>query len=159
MKLYLVERGPKHEGHRAPFHPVIVCAAWHTARWEAGGSPDGGTVWSCEARKDGGGRTSWFMLCWKGLEIWFRGVSVYFTLPDGSSTRSHCERAESLLSGAVWWSPEQLPDWLKALGVVEAEDEFSQTWIEDDPGLCPLSESRAEKIRERRGKEPHHAMR
>lgn len=82
----------------------------------------------------------------------FHGNCVYFDLPDGSNTRQHCERAQSLVAGAVWWSDKPLPQFLRDLGVIEAPDDFTRKRIADDYGLCLLSESRAEKIRQRREK-------
>jgi hypothetical protein len=152
LNLYLIERGPRHVCHEAPFHPVIICTARYTAKWEAGGSNDGATVWSQgDVRKDSKNLHTWLLGRWKGLDCCtFLGAAVYFDLPDGSNTRQHSERAHTLVAGAVWWSDKPLPQFLRDLGVIEAPDDFTRERIADDYGLCLLSESAAEKIRQRR---------
>jgi hypothetical protein len=151
MNLYLIERGPRPVHHKAPWHPVIICTARHTAEWEAGGSPDGATVWSVgDIRKDSKYLHEWSLNRWKGLDVTFICTEVYFDLPDGTNTRQFCKRAHGLISGAVWWSDKPLPKLLRDLGVIEAPDEFTRERIADDLGLCLLSESKAAKICQRR---------
>lgn len=154
MDLYLIEQGARYFRGKAPYHPVIICTARHTAKWQAGGSPDGATVWSqSNIRQDSKNLHTWFLNKWKGLDCCtFHGAAVYFDLPDGSNTRQHSERAHTLVSGAVWWSDKPLPHFLRELGVIEAPDDFTRERIADDSGLCLLSESAAEKIRQRREK-------
>lgn len=154
MDLYLVERGVEKYPSKAPRHPIVLCTARHTAEWEAGGSPDGATVWTqSDLRKDSKHLHTWFLVRWKGLNCCtFHGAAVYFDLPDGSNTRQHSERANTLIAGAVWWSDKPLPQFLRDLGVIEAPDDFTRERIADDSGLCLLSESAAEKIRQRREK-------
>lgn len=153
MDLYLIERGAGTFRGKAPYHPVIICTARYTAKWEAGGSPYGSTVWSQgNVRQDSKNLHSWFVNRWKGLDITFHGNCVYFDLPDGSNTRQHSERAHTLIAGAVWWSDKPLPQFLRDLGVIEAPDDFTRERIADDYGLCLLSETAAEKIRQRREK-------
>lgn len=154
MNLYLIERGPEKYQSKAPRHPVIICTAHHTAKWEAGGSPAGATVWSQgDVRKDSKYLHTWFLDRWKGLDCCtFMGAAVYFDLPDGSNTRQHSERAHTLVAGAVWWSDKPLPQFLRDMGVIEAPDDFTRERIKEDSGLCLLSESAAEKIRQRREK-------
>jgi hypothetical protein len=154
LDLYLIERGAEKYPSKAPRHPVILCTARHTAKWEAGGSPDGATVWSqynlCKDRKH---LHTWFLDRWKGLDCCtFMGAAIYFDLPDGSNTRQHSERAHTLVAGAVWWSDKPLPQFLRGLGVIEAPDDFTREMIERDSGLCLLAERRAEEIRKRREK-------
>lgn len=154
MNLYLIERGPRNLLHKAPFHPVIICTARHTAEWEAGGSPDRANVWEQDGiAKDSKYLHTWFLVRWMGLDCFrFYAAAVYFDLPDGTNTRKHSERAHTLINGAVWWSEKPLPKFLRDLGVIEAPDDFTSKRIKEDSGLCLLPESVAEKIRRRREK-------
>jgi hypothetical protein len=147
--LFLVERGPRPEYHKAQFHPVVICTARHTASWEAGWSGDRANLWvQCE----GPGRDSsgWLLLRWKGLEIDYGHIVRSFTLPDGSDKAaiSHDRHGPpwSLMNGAVWWSTRVIPQWLLDRGVVLPTDGFSVERIIEDAGACTLPESRQRRM-------------
>lgn len=157
--LYLIKRGPKPEYHRAPFHPVIVCTARHTASWEVGWSGDGGWLWSHDASEEGVG---WLLERWNGLNIDYGHVVRGFTLPDGTKAAFDHDRAgtpgsaRALLHGAVWWSQDhRVPEWLSnGYGVRLPDDDHSLQMILHDAGTCLLGAAKEDALRDRRDRLP-----
>lgn len=129
--IYLIQRGPRPDYHRAPYHPVIICDLKRIAEWQADWTGEGASVWKHEPSRRGGG---WLLTRWRGLDIDYGHVVRGGSLFDGGRMGfAHDEDAPpwSLLNGAVWWSSKRMPDWLKARGVVYPPDEFSQQEILD----------------------------
>lgn len=85
--LYLIDRGhdrPDHHHPSVPYHRVIVACNGRVARWEAGDTADGATVWQLLAGDlDGSG---WLLIRWRGLDVDYGAVARSSTLPDGSHT-------------------------------------------------------------------------
>jgi hypothetical protein len=130
--LYLIKRGPRPDHHKAPYHPVIICDRKAEARDEAGCTCRKATIWVSNPRE---GLSGWLLVRWQGLDLDLGPVVHACELPDGTrSGFAHNRKAEpwTLLSGAVWWSPAQMPGWLAELGVVYPPDRFTQQGILDD---------------------------
>ena len=129
MNIYLIKRGPRPDYHRAPFHPVIICARRNIAREEAGDSNAG--VWMWE--NTGGDHHGFLLLRWNGLDVDYGYVVKGITLPDGTvrAFDHEWEHPETwaLLNGATWWSPKKMPPWLVERGVCYPGDSFSQQEI------------------------------
>jgi hypothetical protein len=107
--LYLIERGPKPECHKAPFHPVILCASRAVAQWEAGATDKLANVWVKYADPSSG----WLLVRWHGLDIDYGHIVRRMPLPDGTTAAiSHDRNAGpwKLLRSAVWWSTRRWPD-------------------------------------------------
>lgn len=144
--IYLIKRGPKSEHHNAPFHPVIICTRYHTAKWEVGDTGDGATLWTNSAMGDHGG---FLMMRYKGYEIDYGTVVKEIKLFDSEEKAGfyhHGTEPWTLLNGAVWWSDQELPKWLEEAGVIYPPDNFTKQSIIRDSGLCLLPQSKAEKF-------------
>jgi hypothetical protein len=145
---FLVIRGPKSEHHNAPFHPVILCTRRHTAQWESRPSSDGDTVLENMA-PDASCWGNWLLVKYKGYDIDYGAVAHYFTLFDGANSRdvSDSGRIESLLNGATWWSYDEMPVFVRALGVKYPEDNFTKQVIWEDLGDCLLGQRKEYELR------------
>lgn len=134
--IYLIKRGPRPEYHRAPFHPIVICDHLKIAKWEAGWTGEGATVWeNCDVKYLSAG---WLLGRWKGFDIDYGHVVRHLSLPDGTqSAFCHDRDGEpwALLSGAVWWSERKLPPSLADRGVRYAPDSFTRNRILDH--CCP----------------------
>jgi hypothetical protein len=140
--IYLVKRGPRPSYAKASWHPVIVASRKHTAEWEAGWTGDGAWVWEHNKREGGSG---WLLCRWAGLDINYGHIVRGCVLPDGTKAGIEHDRTKEpwrLLAGAVWWSDEPIPAWLREAGVVVAADEFTKERIDKDDGVCMLPASR-----------------
>ncbi len=140
--LYLVIRGPKSEFHKAPYHPIIVCSRQHTARWESKNTTDGHTVyWNAYPHK---GHGNWFLGRYKGYEM-SGNLGPSFVFFDGCVNSDLCnhQKVNELLNGAVWWSYDRMPDFVKEMGVVHVEDDFTKEWIWRDYNDLPHSRREA----------------
>ncbi len=130
MSLYLIKRGPRPSYHRAPFHPVILCAKKPVAKWEAGWTGDKAWVWTRETHEPYGG---WLLERWEGLDIDYGHIVRGCTLPDGTETAFWHKHARSLpwdlMKGAIWWDDKKMPDWVQKAGVVYPPDDFTQDSI------------------------------
>lgn len=127
--IYLIKRGPRPEGHKPPFHPVVICATKAAAKWEAGWSGDRAWVWT---REWGSAASGWLLERWEGLDIDYGHVVRGLTLPDGTEAAfAHGREREpwTLLRGAVWWSARRMPAWLEEAGVIYPPDGFTQSRI------------------------------
>lgn len=135
MALYLIKRGPRPDYHKAPFHPVILCATRKIAREEAGWTGDGAWVWERNTMTESG--EGWLLSRWNGLDIDYGHLVRGHNLPDGSHTAFWRDYdlwpkgVQDLFAGAVWWSTKLLPAWLAKRGVVYPPDAFSRTDIVD----------------------------
>lgn len=146
----LIERGPKPEHHRAPWSPVIICTAKHTANWEVGDSNAQSSLWSLPASEVGGG---WLLERYKGFNIDYGSQVKLINLWDGTVAGFAHDRNDkpfTLLKGAVWWSYDEMPEWLREAGVVYPSDEWTKSMIRKDLGSCRLGQSREEKLMDRR---------
>lgn len=149
--LYLIKRGPKWEFHNAPFHPIIICTRKHTAKWEVGDSNKKSTLWC----KDVDPHSGWTLSRYKGFDIDYGGLVKRVELFDGTYTEGYHDKDKepwTLLKDAVWWSDQEIPKWLREIGVDYPEDDFSRRVIYDDLGDCLLSESEADKLQKSRDK-------
>lgn len=130
--VYLIKRGPREAYHRAPFHPVIICAKRRVAKWEAGWTGDAAWVWSHERGTGAGG---WLLERWNGFDIAYGHVVRGVLMPDGTDAafvHEHTNREPwPLIAGAVWWDEKQIPAWLLEMGAIYAPDKFSQQRILD----------------------------
>jgi hypothetical protein len=128
--VYLIKRGPREPHHRAPFHPVIICAKRGVAKWEAGWTGAAAWVWSHERGLRVGG---WLLERWNGFDVDYGHVVRGVTMPDGTDAafvHEHTGREPwPLLAGAVWWDDKSMPRWIADAGVVYAPDAFSQEAI------------------------------
>lgn len=128
MHLYLIKRGPRPDFHKAPYHPVIICACKDVAKWEVGATSAGAWLWEKESDPSSG----WLLGRWNGLDLDYGHIVHGFKLPDGTPAAfQHDRKAEpwTLLAGAVWWSDKPIPGWLMEKGVVYPPDEFTQKRI------------------------------
>jgi len=153
--IWLIKRGPREEYHKAPFHPVIICSRQHTAKWEAGWTGNRAWVWEHVKRE---GHSGWLLARWNGFDVDYGHVVRGCVLPDGTEAGIEHDRTKepwTLLAGAVWWSDERVPEWLRKAGVVEARDEFTVNRILDDAGTCmlPLAQQRRIEARQARMRE------
>jgi hypothetical protein len=132
---YLILRGPKGEHHNAPFHPIILCTRKHTAEWESQRSKDGATVWVNMAPSTAYWG-NWLLVKYKGYDIDYGNIAHYFTLFDGKDSREVSDRdyIETLLRNAIWWSYDEMPEFIKGLGVKLPEDNFTKQCIWEDLG-------------------------
>jgi hypothetical protein len=132
---YLILRGPKGEHHNAPFHPIILCTRKHTAEWESKCSKDGATVWVNMAPSTAYWG-NWLLVKYKGYDIDYGNIAHYFTLFDGKDSREVSDRdyIETLLRNAIWWSYDEMPEFVKELGVKLPEDNFTKQCIWEDLG-------------------------
>jgi hypothetical protein len=130
--VYLIKRGPKPSYHRAPFHPVIICAKRAVAKWEAGCTSDAAWVWSHERGARVGG---WLLERWNGFDVDYGSVVHGIVMPDGTKAafvHEHTGREPwPLLAGAVWWDNKRMPRWLRTAGAIYPPDEFTQQTILD----------------------------
>ncbi len=159
--LYLIRRGPDFaKGYHASLvpdsaHRVIVCTRKHTARWEAGWTGDGATMWERPATDDGCG---FLLIRWQGFDIdyWHlvRGGECPDGMPMGFCHPGNPEPAHravwDFLNGAIWWSSHFPPEWLIKRGVKVPTDQFTIDRIIADDGTCLLSESQQEKLEDAR---------
>lgn len=132
--LYLIKRGPKPDYHKAPFHPVIICAEKRLAKWEAGSTGDGAWVWEKESWTEN--HQGWLLCRWNGFDIDFGHVVHSIAMPDGTKAgfwRDYDNElsVKDLFPSAVWWSKRRMPEWLQGRGVVYAPDSFTQQHILD----------------------------
>ena len=131
--LYLIKREPRPEWVRAPYHPVIICARRHIAKWEAGWSGDHAWVWT----RDWDAVSGWLLSRWNGLDIDYGHVVRGLTLPDGRDAAfCHDRDGEpwTLLTSAVWWDVSNMPDFVKNWGVKYPADEFTRRKITRSSG-------------------------
>lgn len=145
--LYLIHRGPQYaDPHQwceslreTSVHMVIVCTRKATAKWEAGDSGEGSTVWVRSAADGGEG---WLLTKWRGLDVDYGHLVRGFTLPDGSRTgffhpgnpSPEHRRPWDSLNGAIWWSDQDLPAWLAKRGVRLPTDRHTLEAIYNDIG-------------------------
>ncbi|MCK5218681.1 hypothetical protein KAR10_04115 [bacterium] len=134
MAIYLIKRGPRPDYHRAPFHPVIVCAKKYMAKREAGCTEDRAWLWSRESTKLNG--EGFLLERWNGLDIDYGHlVREVGPMPDGTHTAFFHPHKKgepwSLLDGAVWWDNKKMPPGFEKAGVVYPPDDFTQTRIID----------------------------
>jgi hypothetical protein len=133
MNFYLIKRGPRPDYHKAPFHPVLICAKRAVAKWQAGCSGDKAWVW------EGNGEHGWLLARWNGFDVDYGHVVHSITMPDGVRAGFYHERDKepwTLLNGAIWWDAKSIPKILQELGVITAPDEFTQKRIRDDLDFC-----------------------
>jgi hypothetical protein len=132
MSLYLIKRGPRPDYHKAPYHPVILCARKPIADWEAGCTCKRATVWGHGPKNEG---TGWLLLRWHGLVIDYGPGVMHGCSPTDEVHGGfyHDRRKEpwTLLAGAVWWDDKKMPDWLRESAVVYPPDDFTQQRILD----------------------------
>jgi hypothetical protein len=140
---YLILRGPKGEHHNAPFHPVILCTRKHTAEWESKRTKEGATVWVNMAPNTAYWG-NWLLVKYKGYDIDYGHLAHYFTLFDGKDSREVSDREyiEPLLRNAIWWSYDEMPEFVRELGVRYAEDQFTKDWIWEDLGDSSLGHTK-----------------
>ena len=138
--LFLIIRGPQGEFHKAPFHPIIICSRKHTAKWEAGDTEDGATVFVNMDPPYG----NWLLSRYKGYDI--VGNPKFFTLFDGKESRDISQISDNTFRDAIWWSYDGMPDCLKEKGVSYATDNFTKERIADDAGACRLLQREQEKL-------------
>ena len=134
--LYLVVRGPRSEFHKAPYHPIIVCSRQHTARWEGKNTVDGHTIyWNAYPHE---GHGNWFLGRYRGYDI-NGNLGPNFVFFDGKTNAELCDYAtvNAMLNGAVWWSYDRMPEFVKKMGVVYAEDDHSKEAIWRDYNDLP----------------------
>lgn len=133
MSLYLIQRGPRPNYHKAPFHPVIICTLKRIADWEAMDTGRQCNVWVNDFNVPGAG---WLLIRWQGLILDY-GTTVHkMTMPDGTEAGFYRDyddphTIKHLLPGAVWWSNKVMPKWLMERGVVYPSDKFTQQVILD----------------------------
>lgn len=131
--IYLIKRGPRHECHEAPFHPVIVCAKNRIAKWEAGATDECAWVW--ERFNDSGCWAGFLLVRWRGLDIDYGHlIREVGPMPDGTHTAFfHDEQKEpyTLLNGAVWWDDKPMPAEIAKWGLIYPPDQFSRQSILD----------------------------
>ncbi|MFA6046915.1 MAG: hypothetical protein WC718_18170 [Phycisphaerales bacterium] len=141
MALYLIKRGPRPDYHRAPYHPVIVCADMTMADWEIGCTCQRATVWTHDPRDLS---TGWLLQRWRGLVIDYGGGVQHGCSPvegvHGGYYHDRYAEPWTLLPGAVWWTDKRMPAFLEAAGVVYPSDNFTQQDI-----LDWLADQRAER--------------
>lgn len=144
--LYLIIRGEKPSYQRAPYHPVIVCTRKHTAKWEAGETGDGSTVFQ-EMAPNG----EWLLVKYKGFNMDYSKSCTFIDLFDGKNSREIGRREEimRLIKEAVWWSYDRVPDYAKDWGIRFPEDTFTKKIIIEDAGMCLLPESKAIKLEDK----------
>lgn len=146
--LYLIVRGPKPEYHNAPYHQVILCSRKHTAKWESQLTSEGHTLF---VNMDPDSSGNWLLVKYKGYDIDYGTVTHYFKLFDGKESRevSDKQTLDSLLKEAVWWSYDQMPVWVKELGIKYPEDDFTKKRIVDDFGMCLLPYMQQQKLKDK----------
>jgi hypothetical protein len=145
--VYLVKRGPKPAFHKAPYHPVIIASRLHTAKWEAGWTGDGATLWEHNKREGGSG---WLLARWRGLDIDYGHVVRGCVLPDGARAGIEHDRTLepwTLLAKSVWWSDEPMPEWLQQAGCELSSDDFTRAAIAEDYGDCVLPAKKQDRLR------------
>ena len=133
MSLYLIQRGPRPNYHKAPFHPVIICDRKKHGEWESKGTDNLCNVW---INHDCDSISGWLLVRWQGLIIDYGTVVHKIVLPDGTEAgfyRAYDDKhtIKPLLPGAVWWSHKVMPKWLQEHGVVYPSDNFTQQVILD----------------------------
>lgn len=130
--VYLIKRGPKPGFHRAPYHPVIICAKKPVAKWEAGWTGDAAWLWSHERGVRGGG---WLLERWNGFDVDYGHVVRGVAMPDGTPAafvhESTGREPWTLLEGAVWWDDKKMPGWMEAAGVIYPPDNFTRQRVLD----------------------------
>ena len=139
--LYLIQRGPRPDYHRAPFHPVVIADLKRVAKWEAGWSGDCATVWEREGWCYTG--AGWLLARWQGMDVDYGHLVRVCSLPGGGRAgfwRDYPaeQSVEGLFPGAVWYSIRKMPKWLEERGVVYPSDQFTRQHILDlvaDDGL------------------------
>lgn len=148
--LWLIIRGKQPDYHNAPYHPIILCSRKHTAEWESRDVTKGATVLYNAGGTDRSG--NWFLGRYKGYDC---DTNQYFTLFDGVDTGDFTDKTRietEVISKAVWWSYDLMPDWIRKLGCKFPNDEFTKRMILDDSGTCIMSESKSLKYEKRREK-------
>lgn len=135
MSLYFIDRGhDKPDWHKAPYHRYLLCTMRKVAKWQAGWTGDGATVWSRSTAALGG--EGFLLERWRGFDIDYGHVVRTVTLPDGTeSAFVHPHKDEppwNVLHLAVWWSRSKVPEWLAGKGVALPNDEFSMDTIGGD---------------------------
>jgi hypothetical protein len=130
MSIYLIKRGPKPSWHKAPFHPVVICAKKRVAEFEAGWAGDKSWIWMRRSRViDGEG---FLLLRWNGLDIDYGHVVRSTRLPSGVKTGfAHHGGPWKLLRGAIWWDDKPMSASFENAGVLYPPDYFTQQWILD----------------------------
>lgn len=152
--MYLIKRGPRPDYHKAPFHPVIICAKKRVAKREAGSSSDRAWVWERFSTDVENGE-GFLLARWCGLDIDYGHVVHGFDLPDGTPAAFHHQHRSlgydrpgevgakflgysaepqepwTLIRGAVWWDDKLMPPVLAKAGVVYPPDDFTQQVILD----------------------------
>lgn len=144
--IYLIIRGAKPDHHNAPFHPVIICTRKHTAKWEAGHTEEGATVFENLSPMDGG---NWLLVRYKGYDI-NGGAARYHILFDGKESREVSNISNEVIQNAVWWSDNHPPKWIADIGVTYAKDDHTKKTISHDSGLCLLAYNEGKKIENKR---------
>jgi len=130
--MYLIKRGPKHEWHKAPYHPVIICNKKAIAEFEAGDTGDHSWVWERQSvRMDGSG---FLLVRWNGFDIDYGNVVHDIgDMPDGTKcdfVHPHTGKEPwNLLNGAIWWDDKKIPEDLASAEVIYPPDDFSQSQI------------------------------
>lgn len=129
MSFYLIKRGPKPGYHEAPYHPVIICKKKKVAKAELGATDDHDWLWyGFDDRLYAG----MLLLRWNGFDVDYGHVTRAIEMPDGTIAGVFHDRNQepwTLLSGAVWWDENRIPERLKEAGVVYPADGFSQRRI------------------------------
>ncbi len=65
MNLYLIKRELRPDYHKAPYHPVILCAQRDVADWEAGCTCRHASMWFQWAGQSAG----WLLMRWIGTVV------------------------------------------------------------------------------------------
>ena len=134
QSLYLIIRGPKHQNHKAPYHPIILCTRYHAMLWESRRTREAHTVLSCSCPDAKG--SNWALLRYKGFIIDGQNETQDMLLFDGLNARDAVKQLLEHISESVWYSYDKMPDWVKEMGVKYPEDSFTRRRIENDPGTC-----------------------
>lgn len=127
--IWLIKRGPRPAHHRAPLHPVIVCAKKRVAKWESGATDELACVWEHDYSEGGSG---WLWTRWMGLDIDYGHVVRSMPLPNGERVAFVHDRDKepwTLLQGAIWWDNKPMPAWVMSAGVLYPPDEFTRNTI------------------------------
>lgn len=139
---YLIVRGQQPESHAAPYSEVILCTRKHTADWESLGTKNGCTVFVNLAPPYG----TWMCVKYKGYDLDTRPVAHYLDLFDGKNTRDLEKDIENYLKQALWWSYDEMPEWIKESGVSLPSDNWTKKQILQDSGTCYLSYSKQQAL-------------
>lgn len=144
--LFLIVRGEKPDIHNAPYSPIILCTRKHTAKFESGSTSDGATVFQALSRDFTG---NWLLVKYKGYDIDYGNVCHYFKLFDGNDSENVSDRSEihKLIGGAIWWSYDEMPDFIKDLGAKYPNDRWTKEMICHDFGTCLLTNSQEKKLK------------